>query len=382
MTLEESRREIDKIDSELQDLFARRMAIADNIALVKAADGISILNIARENEILEKVRKATPKDYAQYAVSFYSYLMELSRNRQRDILINNGNFQFSLKNALGAPFAEIAEPRVAVQGVPGSFAGTAAAKMYQKGKISFIESWEEVLCCVQDGSADYGVLPVENSTAGSVIDVYDLLLKYKYNIVKALQLPVTHSLLGVRGASLSDVRNVYSHPHAFPQCSSFFEAHPRLTKHPHSNTAMAAKMVAQTGDRSKAAIASPECAHIYGLDILADGIQQQDNNRTRFISISKRFELHEKADKISIVFSLPHITGSLYRTLGRFALGGHNLTKIESRPDPLIPFEYYFYVDFIGNAGVQQTMNLLGTLSDELPTFSFLGNYEEIDTTC
>lgn len=378
MTLDESRREIDEIDEQLQALFARRMAVADNIALVKAADGISILNVAREKEILEKVRAGAPEEYAQYAVAFYSYLMELSRNRQRDVLINSGSFRFRLRDELGEPREEIARPRVVAQGVPGAFAGIAAAKLYPKGKISFIDSWEEVLCCVQDGTADYGVLPVENSTAGSVIDVYDLLLKYKYNIVKALQLPVTHSLLGVRGSSLSEVREVYSHPHAFPQCSAFLEQHPRMTRRPYSNTAKAAEMVAQAGDRTKAAIASTECAHIYGLDILAEGIQQQDNNCTRFISVSKRFELHEKADKVSIIFSLPHTTGSLYRTLSRFALGGHNLTKVESRPDPHVPFEYYFYVDFIGNVCAAQTMNLLGTLRDELPNFFFLGNYEEL----
>jgi len=377
VTLEESRIEIDHIDNEVLKLFEKRMNIADGIAREKMKTGLSILNVAREQSILDKAKNSVDSEYSQYAVSLCNYIMELSRNRQRDILANESGKNFRFREEIGKPREELASPRIAVQGVPGSYAGIAAAKMYENSKLEFVDSWDKVLCCIQDGSCDYGVLPVENSTAGSVIDVYDLLLKYKYYIVKALQLPISHSLLGVRGSAIAEIKDVYSHPHAFPQCTPFFEKHHRLNKVPYCNTAIAAQYVAKMGDRTKAAIASPECAHIYGLDVLAESIQQTDDNCTRFVSISKSLELHEDSNKISIIFALPHITGSLYRTLSRFALDGLNLTKIESRPDPKTPFEYFFYIDFIGNTNSEQTMNLLGTLRDELPTFYFLGCYDE-----
>jgi Prephenate dehydratase./Chorismate mutase type II. len=377
MTLDEARKEIDKIDSLLFELFLKRMRVSDDIVRIKMREGIPILNTAREKEVLAKAEKTAPEEYAQYTVALTNFIMELSRSRQRDILSIESNKDNAFFNEIKSPRKPVESPRLAVQGVPGSFAGKAAATMYPDGKLQFVEKWDEVLCALQDGSADYGVLPVENSTAGSVIDVYDLLLKYKCYIAKGLQLPVTHCLVGVRGASISDIKNVYSHPHAFPQCRSFLEQHPRINKIPYINTALAAKMVAECGDKSKAAIASADCAHLYGLDIIAPSIQDSDLNCTRFIAVSKEFELPDNANKISLVFSLPHITGSLYRTLGRFALNGLNLTKIESRPDPKTPFEYYFYVDVIGNLKAQKTAKLLGAFSEELPFFSFLGNYCE-----
>lgn len=376
MTLEESRCEIDRIDSGILELFAQRMAVSDNIARVKLNDGISILNREREQEILDKAKTAVPERYAEYAVALLSHIMELSRDRQHDILTFEGSRRADLK-VPSARREELSSPRVAAQGVPGSYAGIAASKLYPSGKLIFVDNWEQVLRCLEDGSADYGVLPVENSTAGSVIDVYDLLFKYKYNIVKALRMPVSHCLLGVCGAAEEDVKNVYSHPHAFPQCSSFFLRHPDYVKNPYYNTAMAAQLVAGAGDRSKAAIASPECASIYGLDVLDASIQDTDDNCTRFVSVSKVPEVHDSANKISLVISLPHVTGSLYRTLARFAQNGHNLTKIESRPDPKTPFEYYFYVDFEGNLSSPKTSALLGALQSELPFFHFFGNYEE-----
>lgn len=377
MTLDETRNEIDKIDSQLFELFLKRIRISDDIARIKMRDGISILNPAREQEIIKNVEKSAPEEYAPYSVALAKYIMELSRNRQRDILSNESDYQYKFKDEISNPRCQVNNPRVAVQGVPGCFAGKAAAKMYPNGNLQFVEKWDDVLCALRDGSSDYGVLPVENSTAGSVIDVYDLLLKYKCYIVRGIQLPVTHCLLGIRGASMSDIKNVYSHPHAFPQCQTFFENHCRFSKIPYFNTAMAAKMVAESGDKSKAAIASAECARIYGLDILADSIQDSGVNCTRFIAVSKEFEFQEDSNKISLIFSLPHITGSLYRTLSRFSLNGLNLTKIESRPDPKTPFEYYFYVDFIGSIKVPKVINLLGALNEELPFFEFLGNYSE-----
>lgn len=377
MTLENSRREIDEIDDQIIKLFTKRMDITDNIARVKMKDGLNILNSEREQAILNKVEAAVPLEYSQYCVSLYNEVMALSRLRQRNLFSSEINEKSKFEAELGQLCDEIVSPRVAVQGVPGSYSQIAASNMYPSCKLEFKDKWSDVLCCIQDGTADYGVLPVENSSAGTVTEVYDLLLKYKYNIVKAFKLQVNHCLLVIPGSTLHDVKDVYSHPHAFPQCSSFFEEHSGLNKINHPNTAMAAQMVAKSGDKSKAALASKECAKIFGLEILAESIQQVDNNRTRFISISKRREIHNNADKISLVISLPHITGSLYRTLARFSLNGLNLTQIISRPNKDKLFEYFFYVDFNGNIKSRNTMTLLGALNDELPDFYFLGNYDE-----
>lgn len=376
MTLDESRAEIDKIDAELLKLFEKRLSVCEDIAREKMKNGLPILNAGREKAVLEKAKSAVSPDYAQYAEFLTSYIMELSRSRQREIMETARGAEAS-KSEIVRSCGEVQNPRVAVGALPGSYAAIAAAKMYEGCELVYLGSFEEVVCCLEDGSADYGVLPVENSTAGSVIDVYDLLLKYKCNIVKALPIRVNHCLLGVRGAALSDIREVYSHPHAFPQCSDFFNRRRRIKKSPCSSTASAAEAVAKTGDPSKAAIASAECAHIYGLDILAESIQDADNNCTRFISVSKRAEIHDSANKISLIIKLPHVTGSLYRALSRFALCGLNLTKIESRPDPKTPFEYYFYVDFLGSLSSQKTVDMLRALKEELPFFYFLGCYNE-----
>lgn len=379
LSLEDSRKEIDRIDAEMLKLFEERMAVADNIAAVKFDKRLPILNSSREDEIIKKAKAAVKSEYSTYAAEFCSHMMELSRSRQHEVTALLSKGEAPLTKVIEKKKQELAKPRVAVQGVIGSYASIAAKNMYKDGVLIFFDTWNAVMAAIADGKADYGVLPVENSTAGSVIDVYDLLLNYKYYIVKALRLPVSHCLLGLKGAKLNDIKEVYSHPHAFPQCRPFFEKNKSIAKVSCPNTAMAARAVAKLGDKSKAAIASKECAEIYGLEILADSVQQTDDNCTRFVSVSKEPEAHENADKISLIISLPHKTGSLYKLLYRFSLCGHSLTKIESRPDPATPFEYYFYVDFIGNLASEKTINLLLELKDELPFLYYLGNYNETE---
>lgn len=379
LSLEDSRKEIDRIDTEMFKLFEERMAVADNIAAVKFDKKLPILNSSREDEIISKAKKAVRSEYSAYAAEFCSHMMELSRSRQHEVMALLSKTETPIKKIIEKKKEEITCPRVAVQGVMGSYASIAARSMYKNGTLIFFDTWNEVMIAIADGKADYGVLPVENSTAGSVMDVYDLLLNYKYYIVKALRLPVSHCLLGVKDADINGIKEVFSHPHAFPQCRPFFDKNKGIKKVNCPNTAMAAKTVAMLGDKSKAAIASKECAEIYGLEILTDSVQQTDDNCTRFVSVSKEPEAHENADKISLIISLPHKTGSLYKLLYRFSLCGHNLTKIESRPDPTTPFEYYFYVDFIGSLSSEKTINLLSVLKDELPFLYYLGNYSETE---
>jgi chorismate mutase / prephenate dehydratase len=355
----ETENEKAEIDRQILGLFEKRLRLTDGAVMQGAA---------------------APDENSQYDAALLDFINELGLNRARQL--------DAVRDGTGAKFLEALSPaggkdenvktRVAAQGVPGSYAGIAAKKLCPGGEIVFYETWEEVFTAVGRGEADSGVLPIENSTAGSVLEIYDLLLKYRFYISGAIKLAINHCLLGVPGATENSVTDVYSHPQAFSQCRGFIKEH-GYSRHVCLNTAAAAKMVAGSGDVTKAAIASSDCAEIYGLDVIRAPIQQESGNRTRFISVTRRPETRPGADRISLVFALPHQTGSLYRILARFAQGGHNLTKIESRPVPDRPFEYYFYVDFCGNVGAEKTAAMLGELQKELPVFHFLGNYGETE---
>jgi chorismate mutase/prephenate dehydratase len=375
--MDEIRSEIDEIDAQLIKLFEKRMRASKEVAEIKISKGLSVFNIEREKEVLDNISKDVPEEYSVYAYSFFKYIFDLSKSKQRDVIRQSSTEDTFFLNLINNPVKEKGHPNVTAQGVLGAYSGAASKCMYPNGKLAFVKKWDDVLNAISDGISNYGVVPVENSAAGSVTEVYDLLLKYKLYIVKAVTVSVDHYLLGVRGSNINDIKEVYSQSHAFPQCSGFLNRHYKMDKMPYVNTAMAAQMVAQDGNKTKAAIASKECAHLYGLDILAQSIQNSNQNCTRFVSVSRNFELAEEANKISVVFTLPHITGSLYRTLSMFALNGLNLTKIESRPNEEKNFEYFFYLDFAGSLKSKNTVKLLSALSQELPNFHFLGSYCE-----
>lgn len=377
MNLDETRARIDAIDKELLSLFEQRMAASMEVARYKRENGLTVFDPAREQQILERVRAEAAPEFAGYAVSFWQGVMNLSKAMQRELMAAPGPGAQALQALSAEKRAPVARPRVTVQGLAGAYSHQAAMQLYPDGEISFVSRWSDVLDAVQAGACDYGVLPIENSSAGSVAEVYDLLRTFKFYIVKAWPLTVHHVLLGVRGAQLKNIRKVYSHPHAFPQCAPFFRAHHKMEQVPYTNTAMAAAYVARMGDESCAALCSRECAALYGLDILAEDVQQTRRNCTRFVSVSRRLEIPDDANKISLLFSLPHVNGSLARTLARFANCGLNLTKIESRPNLLKNFEYIFYIDLTGRLDTGAAAMLLGALKDELADFHFLGNYDE-----
>lgn len=377
MHLDEAREKIDTIDAQLAKLFEERMRAVLEVARYKKKNGLLVFDSAREQTVLERVRQSVSPDLSDYAVSFWQSLIELSKSLERQTMEQETPGLQMIREITATAKPPISSPRVTVQGIPGAYSHQAAMRMYPDGNISFAERWADVFHTLQDGTCDYGVLPVENSNAGSVSEVYDLMKQYKFYIVKAHPLPVKHYLLGIRGATLRDIRKVYTIPIAFMQCANFFEQHHRITHVPYANTAMAAQYIARLGDKSCAALCSRECASLYGLDILAENIQQTSANCTRFISIARQLEIPQNANKISVLFTLPHITGSLHRTLARFANCGLNLTKIESRPNPDKNFEYVFYLDFTGNLSIPSTAALLGTLKEELADFHLLGNYYE-----
>ena len=383
--LKDIRREIDAIDDQLIPLLCRRMDCSLRVASYKAAHGLPVLNEEREQQVLEQVRAVCCKegraDYAEAAALVFASTMDVSRALQHRAL---GAGQ-PLREALEGASRSLLPPelaRVVCQGCAGAYSDEAAGRMFPLTREAqhrpiFVSTWADVLEMVRSGQADYGVLPVENSSTGSVGEVYDLIMTGGFSIAAAVELPVSHCLLGLPGASLADIREVCSHPQGLSQCADIIAAHGWRTI-PYGNTATAAKMVAEAGNPALAAIASRKAGEIYGLNILDDSVQSVDKNCTRFIAISSRLTIPADADKISLIFSLPHTTGSLYRALARFALEGLNLTKIESRPIRDGGFHYAFYLDFEGSVSQPGTRDLLCALSEEMPAFTFLGNYREM----
>lgn len=270
-----------------------------------------------------------------------------------------------------------ATARVACQGVEGAFSHQAADHFFREPDVLFRAQFEEVFQAVAAKEVDYGVLPIENSTAGSVGAVYDLMRKYHFYIVKEAKVPVAHCLLAKPGTCMEELVEVYSHPQALSQCEAYLNAHPRLKPKTYSNTAAAAKYIAAAGTNSQAAIASRKCAAMYGLEIIAEDIQDISHNTTRFICISREPVFAAEANKLSLCLTLPHKPGSLYHLLNKFAINQMNLTKLESRPWPERNFEFMFYLDVEGNLNDLKTRLLLEDLNNQLGYFKILGSYNE-----
>lgn len=372
--LDQARLGINRVDEELVRLLGERMRLVDDVVRAKREAGLPVLDSSREAAVLKRAGEMAGPELAPFVKPVFSSIMDMSKCYQHAQapsgalpLLSRGR-----ENAAAQPAA----PRVACQGSPGAFSGEAAHRMYPDGELRFVETWEDVFRAVEDGSCDFGVLPVENSLAGSVGQVYDLLMKYRFTISRACRLPVVHNLLGVPGSSLDEISEIYSHPQALAQCAKWCAGLPGVRTIPLNNTASAAKMVAGLGDPKKAAISSVYCAGIYGLEVLAAGIQSSAGNTTRFISVSSKLIIPPEANRVSLIFSLPHEVGSLNRTLAHFSAMGLNLTKIESRPAPE-SFHYLFYLDFAGSAGGGELEQFIGILSSQLPDFAFLGNYIE-----
>lgn len=374
MDLGEIRKEIDEIDEQLIKLFCQRMDCSRRVAEYKKGTGTPILNSKREREILDNVEQKGG-EYGYVSQLLFSNILELSRGLQHDIIGSGKAIRAEIEGAK-TKLEKSAEIKIALQGIEGANSHEATTKLFPKCKPVFYKTFAKVFEAVNSGEADYGVLPVENSSAGSVSDVYDLILKYRFYIVKALDLPIEHCLCGLQKSDFSDIEQVWSHPQALAQCSEFISEN-NFVEVTAGNTAMAAKKVANEKRLNCGAICTEKAANEYGLKVLKKGCQNEKDNSTRFIVISKELIIPENADKISLCFSLPHNKGSLYNVLCRFSSNGMNLTKIESRPRDGVAFEYLFYLDFQGNVHNEKVVNMLCALSEEMPEFSFLGNYKE-----
>lgn len=384
MSLKEIREKIDEIDAQLLPLFVQRMQCAESVAETKLATNQPVFNAQREEEILNRV-SSRAKEYDCEAKMLYTTMMALSRARQHKMMHSGDALRKQVQASLSHPCDLLAiarGKRIACPGAEGSHSHEAAQELFPGHAFCFYEYFQEVFEALANGEVEFGLVPVENSSAGSVTDVYDLMLKYRFHIAGAVSLQIRHCLAAAQDASLESIRRICSHPQALAQCSELIARH-RWETAESSNTATAAKLASKQQDPSCGVICSTAAAQAYGLKVLEENVQNRCQNRTRFLVLHRDMLLPKDANKISLCFSLPHTTGSLYSVLARFAMNGLNLTKIESRPtrsDTVREdgrFEYDFYLDFTGNVSNPKTLDLICELSSEMPNFSFLGNYAE-----
>ena len=379
MDLKELRAQIDDIDDELVKLFCKRMDIAAQVADYKKENGLPIFVPAREREKLQDVSQKAGPEMAAYTRTLYSMLFELSRSYQKKRNGGNPELYEKISQAIReTPALFPQEAMVACQGVEGAYSQQACEKIFKSPMIRYFETFDQVFNAIDRGLCKYGVLPIENSTAGSVTKVYDLMLQHDFYIVRSFRLKIDHNLLAVPGTKLEDIREIYSHEQAISQCGGFLHSLKNVHVVAVANTAVAAQMVASSGRRDVAATSSRSCMELYGLQNLAFSIQDKGNNRTRFICISKNMEIYPGADKTSIMMVLNHKPGALYKVLARIYALGINVTKLESRPIPERDFEFMFYFDLETSIYSQEFRELMGELEDFCEEFKYLGSFSEV----
>ncbi len=374
MNLSDIRRDIDRIDGEMLRLIAERMECSKRVAEYKRENGLPVFDAERERQILDSL-SSRAGEHAKAVKMIYTTLMEQSKALQYPQVENAAVRSFEPLT----PHDEV--KKIACQGVAGAYSSLVGKKMYKNAEITYCPTFADVCALVHEGKVEYGILPVENSWAGSVHEVYDLLINGRFLIAECMDAHIRHNLIGTRDATASDIKRVLSHPQALRQCADAIEA---LGAEPTecTNTAVAVKSVAEMKDKSVAAIGSAAAAEQYGLKILESAIASSDNNTTRFISISASAQRGKDADKISIVFSVDGAreSGALLYIMERFASCDMSITKLESRPLKGSKFEYVFYIDLVGNLDDGRVAGVLATLASELPDFVLLGNYKEDQT--
>lgn len=379
MDLNELRLEMDQIDDQLVQLFVQRMDVAAKIADCKKETGTPILVPSRERAKLQDVAKKAGPDMANYTRVLYSMLFELSRSYQSKRSRPISPLYAKITDAIAQTSQLFPQaPMVACQGVEGAYSQIACEKIFKDPFILYFRNFEAVFSAIDQGMCQYGILPIENSTAGSVKKVYDLMIKHNFSIVRTFRLKVDHNLLANPGASLSDIKEIYSHEQAINQCGDFLQSLPGVNVIPVANTAIASEMVSKSGRKDVAALSSRACAELYGLDCLASNVQDKGNNRTRFICISKNLEIYPGSDKTSIMMVLNHRPGALYKVLARMYTLGINVTKLESRPIPDREFEFMFYFDLETSIYSEEFVQLMCELDELCEEFKYLGSYTEV----
>lgn len=375
MNLMKIRQNLDEIDMELMALLNQRMELSEQVARYKLENNKPVLDHEREEEKLSSVAKMADTKFNEKAArALFAQLMSMSRKLQYTLMEQNE----TKESAQFFPVDRLVKEgaRVVYQGIEGAYSQEALYRYFGRDTSSSnVSSWREAMEEIADGNADYAVLPIENSTAGSVTDIYDLLNEFDNCIVGEQILKVEHALLGLKEAEQSDIKTVYSHPQALMQSEGFLRGHKEWKQINVDNTAGAAYKIAQEKDKTQVAIASPHAADIYGLKVLQEKINDEETNATRFIIVTGKKIYRKDAKKITICFELPHESGSLYDILSNFVFHGINMTKIESRPLEDKNWEYYFIVDFEGNLQEPNVSNALLGIKNEAASLKILGNY-------
>lgn len=369
------RDEIDEIDNEIVSLYERRMKIAESVARFKIETGKKVFDKEREVSKLNTLSAKATSEFTKVGiVELFEHIMAISRKRQYQLLTENGLVEtVELETVDGF---EIPNARIVFQGVAGAYSQQAMTEYFGKDCDSFhVETWKDAMEAIQNGKADFAVLPIENSSAGIVSENYDLLVEYDNYIVGEQVIQIKHALLGLPEAEISDVQCVYSHPQALMQCGEYLYEHADWEKISLKNTAVAAKKVKDDGDKSHAAIASELTAGIYGLKVLDDNISNSENNATRFIIVTNKKICSKDANKVSICFEIAHESGSLYHMLSHFIYNNINMTNIQSRPVKGKNWEYRFFVDFEGRLEDTGVINALRGIKEEATALKILGTY-------
>ncbi|MBQ5390449.1 MAG: chorismate mutase [Clostridia bacterium] len=380
MDMKEIREKIDSLDDQIKAAFEERMALCADMAAYKKENDLPIFYPAREREIIARLTKDMDAGMATYTKVLYNTLFEVSRSYQTKRISSGGKLSALIREAAEQTDHDLPVTcTVACQGTEGANSQLAAEKLFSIPNIMFMGSFEGVFNAVAQGFCRYGILPISNNLHGSVTEVYDLMKKHKFYIVKSIKLRVDHVLVAKKDVKLENIKEIFSHPQAIGQCSAFLASLGKNVKVTEcANTAIAAKMVADSDRGDIAAICNPSCGALYGLSTLQDGIADSDNNYTRFICISKKLEVYPGANKTSIMFTLPHSPGSLFSIIAKFAALGVNFSKIESRPIPGRDFEYMFYLDFDASLYAEGLLETLDLFDAEYEGGSFLGCYSEI----
>ncbi len=377
--LTEIRKRIDAIDAQICDLFSQRMQCTHEVAEYKRANNKPVLDRGRERAKLADVASKVPEPLRDYSQVLFNLIMEISRAQQS--AENNQDSPLAGQIARAVADTPALFPQsafVACQGVEGAYSQHAADRLFKHATISYFEEFEGVFRAVDQGFCKYGVLPVENSTAGTVNQVYDLMMRHKFSIVRSVRIKVDHNLLALPGAKLEGIRDIYSHQQAINQSRRFLDSLPNVTVHVAENTAAAAKMVAESGRTDVAALSSRSCAELYNLVALARNVQDSDANYTRFACIAKDLEIYPGADRTSLMVVTKNDPGSLYKVLARFYALDINLVKLESRPIPNSDFDFMFYFDVECPVAAPEFASLIASLDDVCEEYRYLGSYSEL----
>ena len=374
MDLLQLRDQIDEIDSQIVDLYERRMDVCRQVAEYKIETGKKVFDRQREMEKLGKVKSLTHNEFNSHGIEeLFEQIMSMSRKMQYQILAEHGSL--GKLPFIGVEELDKVKARVVFQGAEGAYSHAAMMQYFGDQISSFhVDTFRDAMSAIDEGSADFAVLPIENSTAGMVSEIYDLLVEFENYIVGEQIIQIEHCLLGVPGSREEDIKTVYSHPQSLMQSAKYLQNHD-WNQISMKNNAFAARKVAEEGNKTQAAIASELAGQIYGLEVLKKGVNQEENNSTRFIIVTNQKIFCKDAKKVSICFEVPHRSGSLYHMLSHFIFNNLNLCKIESRPIEDRTWEYRFFVDFEGNLADSAVKNALRGLRDEARNMKILGNY-------